>query len=450
MSMDIRIKKGLNIKLKGKAEEKISAAPRSGIFAIQPKDFHGITPKLAVKAGAEVSVGDVLFYSKSNDKIKFTSPVSGTVKEIQRGAKRRITAILIESKSKDEFKNFGKATPTSLSKEEVAEKILESGCWAFVNQRPYDVIANPADEPKAIFVSSFDTAPLAPNYAFAMQGQEKAFQAGIDALTKLTSGKTYLAVNDSTSFFNQVKNVELLNVKGNHPAGNVGVQISKVSPINQGERVWTVNAQDVAIIGNLFLTGEYKPNRVIALAGSEVNEPQYYSVTAGQELNSLLTGKIETNNTRVISGDVLTGAKVPAKGGYLGFYDNIVSVIPEGNEYRLLGWLPFVGSSKIHSASKTSFSWLNPNKEYVLNTNLQGEERALVVTGEMEKVMPIDIFPMQLLKAVIAKDIEKMENLGIYEVAPEDFALVDYTSSSKIEAQEIIREGLDIMINEVG
>lgn len=450
MSQDIRIKKGLAIKLKGKADEKISAASRSGVFAIQPKDFHGITPKLTVKVGDEVNVGDVLFYSKSNEQIKFTSPISGTVKEVKRGAKRRILAVIIEAKSKDEFKNFGAKDPKSLSKEEVLASILESGCWPFVNQRPYDVIANPADDAKAIFVSTFDTAPLAPNYAFVLKDKQVAFQAGIDALTKLTSGKVYVATNDASSIFAKTKNAEILNVTGKHPAGNVGVQISKVDPINSGEKVWTVNPQDVAIIGNLFLTGEYKPNRVIALAGSEVSAPQYYQVTAGQELDSLLKGNVNLDNVRVISGNVLTGDKVPSKGGYLGFFDNIISVIPEGNVYRMFGWIPFLGSNTIHSASKTSFSWLSPNKEYTLNTNLQGEERAMVVTGEMENVMPIDIFPMQLLKAILANDIEKMENLGIYEIAPEDFALIDYTSSSKIEAQKIVREGLDLMINEVG
>ena len=449
MSEDIRIKKGLNIKLKGKAEETISAVPRSGVFAIQPKDFHGITPKLTVKVGDAVSVGSVLFYAKSNEQIKFTSPVGGTVSEIRRGAKRRILSVVITANASDEFVNFGKEDPASLSKEQVLSKLLDSGCWAFVNQRPYDVIANPADEAKAIFISSFDTAPLAPNYGFALKEQEAAFQAGVTALSKLTAGKVYLSVNDNASFFNKIKDADLLNVAGKHPAGNVGVQISKVAPINTGEKVWTVNAQDVAIIGNLFLTGEFKPNRVLALAGSEVSSPQYYKVTIGQQLDTLLDGRISTANTRVISGNVLTGSKTEGKEDFLGFYDSVVSVIPEGNVHRMLGWLPFVGG-KIHSASRTSFSWLTPNKEYTLNTNLNGEERALVVTGEMEKVMPIDIFPMQFLKAVLANDIEKMENLGIYEVAPEDFALIDYTSSSKIEAQQIIRNGLDLMINEVG
>jgi len=450
MSEDIRIKKGLSIKLKGKAEEAISAAPRSRIFAIQPKDFHGITPKLTVKVGAEVSVGTVLFYSKSNEQIKFTSPVSGTVSEIKRGAKRRILKVVIEAKAEDDFVDFGKEDPKGMSKEQVLTKILDSGCWPFVNQRPYDVIANPADEPKAIFISSFDTAPLASNYAFSIKEQEAAFQAGVNALSKLTQGNVHLSVNNTPTFFDKTENAVLQNVTGKHPAGNVGVQISKIAPINQGEKVWTVNPQDVVIIGNLFLTGQFRPYRTIALAGSEVTAPQYYQVTLGQEVASLLEGKINEDNTRIISGNVLTGATIASKDEFLGFYSNEISVIPEGNEYRMFGWIPFVGSGKIHSASRTSFSWLSSNKEYTLNTNMNGEERAMVVTGEMEKVFPMDIFPMQLLKAVMANDIEKMENLGIYEVAPEDFALIDYASSSKVEAQKIIREGLDLMINEVG
>ena len=272
----------------------------------------------------------------------------------------------------------------------------------------------------------------------------------MNALSKLTQGNVHLSVNNTPTFFDKTENAVLQNVTGKHPAGNVGVQISKIAPINQGEKVWTVNPQDVVIIGNLFLTGQFRPYRTIALAGSEVTAPQYYQVTLGQEVASLLEGKINEDNTRIISGNVLTGATIASKDEFLGFYSNEISVIPEGNVYRMFGWIPFVGSGKIHSASRTSFSWLSSNKEYTLNTNMNGEERAMVVTGEMEKVFPMDIFPMQLLKAVMANDIEKMENLGIYEVAPEDFALIDYASSSKVEAQKIIREGLDLMINEVG
>lgn len=450
MSQDIRVKKGLTIRLKGQAALTTAVTSRSAFYAIKPTDFYGITPKLVVKAGDEVAVGDVVFFSKENDRIKFTSPVAGTIKEVKRGAKRKVLAIIIESKSEDQFKDFGTANPLDLDKEAVLEKILESGSFAYVKQRPYDIVANPSDAPKAIFVSSFDTAPLGPNYAFALKGKEEAFQAGINALTKLTEGNVNLAIDGSeATFFSKIENANILNVYGKHPAGNVGTHIAEVSPINQGDKVWTVSPQGVAVIGELFLTGKYNATKVIALAGSEVKNPQYYSLAAGQNIKTLLSENVNIEGARVISGNVLTGTQVQVD-DYLGFYDNVISVIPEGNTHRFMGWLPFVGSGSIHSNAKTSFSWLNPNKEYTLNTSLNGEDRALVVTGEMEKVVPLDIFPLQLIKACIANDIEKMENLGIYEVAPEDFALVDYTNTSKIEAQEIIRKGLDLMIKEVG
>lgn len=450
MSQDIRVKKGLNIKLKGQAAMTTAAVSRSDFYAIKPTDFHGITPKLAVKAGEEVVVGDVVFFSKGNDRIKFTSPVSGTVKEIKRGAKRKVLAVIIEAKSEDQFKDFGTANPLDLDKEAVLDKILESGSFSYVKQRPYDIVANPADSPKAIFISSFDTAPLGPNYAFALKGKEEAFQAGINALTKLTEGDVNLAVDaNEASFFHNVANANVVKVSGKHPAGNVGTQIAAINPINQGDRVWTVSAQGVATIGELFLTGKYNPTRLVALAGSQVKNPQYYELKAGQNIKSLVEENAEVKGSRIISGNVLTGSQIQLD-DFIGFYDSIITVIPEGNKHRFMGWLPFVGSGSIHSAAKTSFAWLNPNKEYTLDTSLNGEERALVVTGEMEKVVALDIFPLQLLKACIANDIEKMENLGIYEVAPEDFALVDYTNASKIEAQEIIRQGLDLMIKEVG
>lgn len=450
MSQDIRVKKGLSIKLKGQAALTTAATSRSDFYAIKPTDFHGITPKLVVKVGDEVAVGDVVFYSKENDKVKFTSPVSGIIKEVQRGAKRKVLAIIIEAKSDEQSKDFGAANPLNLDKDAVLGKILESGLFAHVKQRPYDIIANPADTPKAIFVSSFDSSPLAPDYAFALKGKEEAFQAGINALTRLTEGVVNLGVDSSqATFFSKVENANILSVSGKHPAGNVGTQIAEVNPINQGERVWTVSPQGVAAIGDLFLTGKYNPTKLVALAGSRVNNSGYFELKPGQSIQKVLAENVVIEESRVISGNVFTGTKIEAD-DYLGFYDGVITVIPEANESRFFGWLPFVGSGSIHSVSKTSFSWLSPNKEYDLNTSLNGEERALVVTGEMEKVVALDVFPMQLLKACIANDIEKMENLGIYEVAPEDFALVDYTNTSKIEAQEIIRQGLDLMIKEVG
>ena len=449
MSTDIVIKKGLDIKLKGKAQEKLTSTNRSKLFAINPPNFYGIKPKMAQKVGDKVEVGDTVFYDKSNDKIKFTSPVSGVINEIIRGAKRKILSVQINADQEDTFKNFGKKSPNNLTGVQIKEALLESGCWAFIKQRPYDIIANPEDSPKAIFISAYATAPLVPEPSFILDGKQNEFQAGVDALSKLTEGKTHLSINaKEDSFLKNISNVELHKIEGKHPAGNVGVQISKIDPINAGDRVWVVNYQDVAAIGSLFLTGRYNPKRIIALTGSQIKEPQYYEIIQGAQIKDIIQGKLAEGKSRIINGDALTGNAV-TKNDSIGFYDNLITVIPEGDHYRFLGWVPFTGNNKF-SMSRTFLSWLAPNKEYDLDTNLNGEERAFVITGEMEKVMPIDIYPMQLLKATMIGDIEKMENLGIYEVAPEDFALIDFISTSKIEAQNIIRQGLDLMIKEVG
>lgn len=449
MSKDIKITKGLHLNLVGEAQKQISEVARSSSFVIKPSDFHGVTPKLILKEGASVKAGEPIFYSKSDEKVMFVSPVNGTITEIVRGDKRVILEIRIQADAQDTPVKHEVKNPETMSGEEVKALLLASGCWPFIKQRPYDVIANSADTPKAIFISAYSSAPLSSDVEFVMQDKLEAFQAGVNALAKLTKGKVHLSVTGKgTSIFSNTKNVELHKVTGPHPAGNVGVQINKINPINQGEKVWVVAPQDVAIIGTLLQTGTYVPTKTIALAGAEVKNPQYYNITIGSEVAKLVDGKINQGDVRVISGDVLTGTTTSANGN-IGFYANTVSVIKEGNEYRMFGWLPFAGPSK-HSMQRTALSWLMPGKKYVPDTNLNGEERALVVTGEMEQVMPMDIFPMQLLKACITHDIEKMENLGIYEVAPEDFALIDYTNTSKLEAQAIIREALDLMIKEVG
>ena len=448
MSTDIKIKKGLNIKLKGAATQEISTANRSKTFAIDPLNFHGVLPKISVKEGDKVKVGDTVYYAKNNEKMKFVSPVSGVIKEIVRGAKRKILSVKITADEKDSYVDFGVKTPSKLAGPQIKESLLESGCWPMIKQRPYDVVANPADSPKAIFISAYATAPLAASYKMILEGKEKEFQTGIDALGKLTEGKVHLSVGDSDTYLDQVSGVVLHKVSGKHPAGNVGVQIAQVDPINSGDRVWVVNPQDVVSIGSMFLTGKYDPTRIIALAGSQVEGPQYYSVIQGAQMRDIVAGKLKPGKSRMISGNPLTGSAVGPKDS-LGFYDDTVCVIPEGDHHEFFGWMPFIGNHKF-SMSRTFLSWLSPNKEYDLDTNLNGEERAFVMTGEMERVFPMDIYPMQLLKATMIQDIEKMENLGIYEVAPEDFALIDFISTSKIEAQAIIREGLDLMIKEVG
>lgn len=450
MSTDIRIKKGLDLRLKGEAEKTLVEAPRSQVYAVKPPDFHSVVPKLTVKKeGTKVLAGEELFFSKYNDKVKFTSPVSGTLKEVVRGAQRRVLEILIQPDAEITYKDFGKLNAATADAESVKEKIFKSGCGAFLLQRPYDIVANPDDTPKAIYISAINSAPLSADLEYILEGKEEAFQEGINALQRLTSGKVYLAIKkNSNSFLRNIKGVELLNVSGPHPAGNVSVHIQHTEPLNMGERVWTIGAEDVAIIGNLFLTGNYRAERTIAVAGHAAKEEKrkYYKTILGAKVSDLIGDVSE--DVRIISGDVLTGQQLnPSQN--IGFYDNTVTLIPEGNNYRLFGWLPFTYNN-IHSMSHTSLSWLFPKKKFEVNTNLNGEERALVVTGEMEQVMPLDIYPMQLLKACMAGNIEQMENLGIYEVAPEDFALVDYVNTSKLEAQEVIRLGLDLMITEVG
>lgn len=445
MSQDIRIKRGVDIKLVGKAEEMHANVPQAKVFALRPDDFHGITPKLVVKAGQHVKAGETLFYSKYDERIKFASPVSGEVVEIVRGAKRKILEVKVLVDSEIAYQEFSTADS---SKEEVIETLLASGAWVFVKQRPYDVIANPSDKPKAIFISAYNSAPLAANYDFALQGKEKSLQKGIDVISKLTSGKVHLSVdgNNPSTIFRNISGVELHNVTGPHPAGNVGVQIHHIDPINKGEKVWVINPQDLAVIGDLFLTGKLNLERVIAVTGSEVKQPRYVKTIAGTSLENILKDNINDGDVRVISGNALTGTSVSAE-GYLGYYDNQITVLPEGKKHRFFGWVPWLYNS-IFSLAGTNFA--SKNSTFAPDTNKNGEERAFVVTGEMEKVFPMDIYPMFLVKSIMYKDIAEMENLGIYEVAPEDFALAEVINTSKIDIQSVVREGLDLMIKEVG
>jgi Na+-transporting NADH:ubiquinone oxidoreductase subunit A len=447
MSKDIRIRKGLDLKLKGEADKIIVDAPPSSIYAIKPADFHAVVPKLILKEGTAVKAGEPVFYSKYDDKVKFSAPVSGIVSEVLRGAKRRILEVKITTNGSDEAINYGKLNPSDANADQVRSMILESGCWPFIIQRPYSIIANSNDIPKGIFISAYATAPLAGDPEVILAGKLEAFQAGVTALSKLTSGSVHICVGKE-SILKNIKDAEVHTIKGPHPAGNVGIQIHKLDPINMGERAWTVGPEDVAIIGNLFLTGEFKPERTIALVGTDVKESdrKYYRTLVGANVNTLV-GTVDTNNTRIISGDVLTGVKL-SNDQFINFYHNTVTLIPEGNEYAFLGWMPFT-RNHVPSNAGTSFSKLLGGKRMV-DTNLNGEDRALVVTGEMEEMMPMDIYPLQLIKACMSGNIEQMENLGIYEVAPEDFALIDFTNTSKLEAQEVIRLGLDLMITEVG
>ena len=450
MPKDITIKKGLTIRLKGDAQKTLSKAPRSRTFVIKPSDFHLITPKMVVKEGAKFQAGDVLFYAKKNEQIKFVSPVSGTLTTIERGAKRRITALIIEADTEDRYKDFGTIDPNSMKPEEIKDHLLSSGCWAFIKQRPYDIIANPDVTPKAIFISAYSTAPQAADYDFTLLGKEKELQTAVDALSKLTSGTIHVSVGkNSNNPFTKIKNIELHRISGPHPAGNVSTQINKIDPINKGETVWTLTPQDLVIIGELLLTGKFNAERVVALAGCSVKVPKYYTTKIGAEVATFIydSGLID-ENVRVINGTVLSGSTISPK-GHLGYYINTVSVIPEGNDYEFFGWAKPV-FNKLSMTRSLTFSWLFPKKEMCLSTNTNGEHRAFVMTGLYEEVFPMDMYPLQMLKSCLYKDLDEMEALGMYEVAPEDFALTEVVCISKQPHQKIIRDGLDLMYKEIG
>ncbi len=450
MSKDIRIRKGLNINLVGAAEQTTAKAVLSNVYAINLEDFHGITPKMLVKQGAEVKAGEPLFFNKSDETMLFVSPVSGELVEIKRGARRKILSLKILADKTQSIVEHGGFDTEKATSAEVKAHLLKTGCWPFIKQRPYDIIANPDTNPKSIFISGYTTAPLAADCDYVLQGKEKELQAAITALGKLTPGKVHVSVGaNSSSPLAGLNGIELHKVSGPHPAGLVGTQINKLDPINKGEVVWTVSPQDLVVIGELLLTGKFNAERKIALAGSSVKAPKYYTTKIGAEIATFLYASgVNNDNFRVINGDVLTGAK-SRPDGHLGFYNNTVTAIPEGDDYEMFGWaLPVF--NKVSTTRALTFSWLNPKKKYDLNTNTNGEHRAFVVTGQYEEVFPLDIFPMQLLKACMIKDLDEMEQLGLYEVAPEDFALTEFICISKQPHQKIIREGLDLLYKEIG
>lgn len=444
MSKIIKLSKGLDIKLQGEAQRTLAEIPLASEYAVSPLDFENITPKMLVKVGDKVKAGTPLFFDKNNPDVMFVSPVSGTVAAVNRGEKRKILSVTVTADSAISYEEFDVPKVSSAARGEIRDLLLKSGLWAMLIQRPYGIIASPADTPKAIFVSAFDSAPLAPDYGFALSGDSEAIQKGFDVLACLTDGKVHLSYNADCAA-PEIKGVELHAFKGKHPAGNVGVQIHHIDPINKGDKVWTVNIQDVAIIGRLFLTGKVDLTRTVAVCGSEVVAPRYCRVIAGVSVVSIVKGNVREGHVRYISGNVLTGRNVGAD-GFLGFYANSLTLIPEGDKYEFMGWaMPRFGK---FSVSHAYFSWLCPNRKYNLDTNLNGGERPFVVTGLYEKYLPMDIYPMHLLKAIMVGDIDKMENLGIYEVIEEDFALCEFVDPSKTEMQQVIRDGINLMIKE--
>lgn len=451
MSKFIKLKKGFDINLAGKAQKKIAEVEQPETVAYKPTSFHGILrPKLTVKEGDNVKSGTPILFDKKNDRVKHVAPVSGEVVEVRRGAKRKLLEIVILADKEVEYESFKKYTVSdinSIERQEVVDNLLNSGTWPNITQRPFGVIADPDETPKAIFISAFDTSPLAPDFDMLFKGEEQYFQAGLDVIKKLTPGQVHLNVSadrEVSQIFAHAKNVELNKISGKHPAGNVGVQIHHIDPINKGEVVWTLTPYGVIQIGKLFLEGKYDASKVVAVAGSEVKAPQYYKTYTGASIKKLVENNVNSDNVRYISGNVLTGEKIPSN-GHLGYFDNLLTVIPEGDHYEFLGWIKPTAKKLSFQRAFGLLSFLNPNKEYVVDTNTKGEPRAFVQTGVFEQVTPMDILPTYLLKAILAEDFDDMEALGIYEIIEEDLALCEFVDVSKHDIQKIVREGLELM-----
>ncbi|MDM8207750.1 Na(+)-translocating NADH-quinone reductase subunit A [Bacteroides gallinaceum] len=449
MANCIKLRKGLDINLKGKAAAEVKPVKEPGFYALCPDDFTGVSPKVVVKEQEYVMAGGPLFIDKNHPEVKFVSPVSGVVTSVERGARRKVMSITVEAAAEQDFEEFGRKEVASMDAQAVKEALLESGMFAFVRQRPYDVIADPSVAPRAIFVSAFDSSPLAPDFEFVLKGQEADFQTGLSALAKIA--KTYLgvSVHQTSSALTGAKDVAVTVFDGPHPAGNVGVQINHIAPVNKGETVWTVDPQAVIFIGRLFNTGRVDLTRTVALTGSEVLKPAYCKLKVGALLTNVFAGNVTPDSElRYISGNVLTGKQISAN-GFLGAFHSQLTVIPEGSGvHEMLGWImPRTGN---FSVSHSYFSWLSGRKkEYVLDARVKGGERHMIMSNEYDRVFPMDILPEYLIKAIIAGDIDRMEALGIYEVAPEDFALCEFVCSSKMELQRIVREGLDMLRKEM-
>ncbi len=445
MANVIKLRKGLDISLKGDAKEELIAVKGTGLYALVPDDFTGVTPKIVVKPDTEVKAGDTLFFDKKNPEVKFVSPVSGVVTAVERGARRKVLNVTVKASENQEYVDFGKKEVASLSADQVKASLLEAGIFGLFRERPYDVVANPNNTPKAIFVSGFNSNPLAGNFEFALQGDEANFQTGLDALAKLAKTYLTLSVQQKAAALTQAKNVEINYIDGPHPAGNVGVQIHQISPINKGEIVWTVTPEVVIFIGRLFNTGKVDFTRTVAFVGSEVKEPAYCKLQLGEQLTNLFKGRVsDGRKLRYISGSVLTGKQISNE-GFLGATDTMVTVIPEGDDIdELFGWI--MPRTNQYSVNHSYLTWLqSKKKKYVLDARIKGGERKMIFSNEYDKVLPMDIYPEYLIKSILAGDIDRMEQLGIYEIAPEDFALCEFVCSSKVELQKIIRNGLDML-----
>ena len=446
MANVIKLRKGLDINLKGKAFGEKTPLKACAEYALTPDAFVGMIPKVVVKAGDIVKAGDALFVNKQYPDVKFASPVSGQVSEVVRGERRKVLCVKIKADAEQQFTDFGKKNVANLDGEDVKDALLEAGLFGYIDQLPYAVSTTPEAKPKAIFVSALRDKPLATDFEVELQGNEQDFQTGLTALSKMA--KTYLGIGakQTADALVNAKDVEVTVFDGKCPAGNVGVQVNHLDPVNKGEVVWTVDPTAVIFFGRLFNTGKVNLTRTVAVCGDQVKNPCYLDVLVGTPLGFILNGNVEEGNVRIINGNVLTGTKA-TKDDYLGAHTSEVTVIAEGDQAdEILGWI--MPRTKQFSVNRSYFSWLCGKKQYALDSRIKGGERHMIMSGEYDKVLPMDIYGEYLIKSIIAEDIDKMEQLGIYEVAPEDFALAEFVDSSKLELQKIVRNGLNMLRKE--
>ncbi len=443
------LKRGHDILLEGEPAPTLDDSVQATTFALQPTNFIGMSPipKVVVEPGDEVKAGDVLFFDKKRPEIQYVSPVSGEVAAVNRGAKRAITEVVILGDKETKYREFKTFDLENGTREDLVNYLLESGTWPLIRQRPYDIVAETDVVPNNIFISTFDTAPLAPDNNFVVAGKGEAFQKGLDVLNKLTGGKVYLGLNANgktapSEVFTQALGVEKYWFNGPHPCGNVGIQIHHIAPIAAGDKVWTLGVQDVITLGALFTEGRYNAERIVALSGSEFESPKYVKTFQGANIGDLVKNNAKTEGVRMISGDVLSGS-TKTESSFLNFYDDQVTAIKEGDYYEMFGWL--LPLTPRPSLSRTFPNFLFPDLKFAADTNTHGEKRAFVMTGQYEAVLPMDIYPQHLMKSIIINDFERMEGLGIYELSEEDVALCEFACTSKQPLQKILREGLDVM-----
>lgn len=447
MTNVIKLHKGLDINLKGRAEKTVTKLSVEGEYALVPESFVGVTPKVVVSEGDSVKVGDALFVNKHFPDVKFASPVSGTVITVERGSRRKVLSVKVKADNEQRYAEFGTIDVAKAEAADVIKLLLQAGLFGYINQLPYAVSTAPTTKPKGIFVSALRDMPLSADFEVELQGNEVAFQTGLTALSRIAPTHLGIGAKQTSKALTDAKDVEINIFDGPCPAGNVGIQVNHINPVNKGEIVWTVDPSAVIFFGRLFQTGRVDLSRTIAVAGSMITAPSYVVTPVGTPISSIVANNLkQTDHVRIINGNPLTGYKSELT-DFLGAHTSEITAIPEGdNADEILGWI--MPRFKQFSTSKSYFSWLFGKKEYDLDARIKGGQRHMIMSGEYDKVIPMDIYAEYLIKAILTGDIDRQEQLGIYEVSPEDFALAEFVDSSKLELQKIVREGLNVLRKE--